>query len=268
MVTAAGGLVAVAIAITASPLTPIGAARLAEPAPGVQVNLAVLAAGFAVLALVPLVLLVPVAWRGRGPGRRDRSAWPSQGGRAGVSRLGAAGGRGRAGDRRHRRADGVRAGPRPDRGAGAQRPDRARPWRSRPCVAAAGVRHQPDRPGRHPAPVRAELAQELDLGFGGVPAALAAKLLAAEPAVDRVCGRQLRPAQRGRQPAPSCPPIGIAPVRGRDFLTLLAGRAPASPGEIALGAQTMRARAPRLGQTVRVAVNQVATRPRMAAPAG
>ena len=82
VVTVAGGLVAVAIAIAASPVMPIGAARLAEPAPGVQVNLAVLAAGFAVFALLPLALLSPAAWAAAA-GRRDRSAWPSRDGRAG-----------------------------------------------------------------------------------------------------------------------------------------------------------------------------------------
>ena len=123
VVTVAGGLVAVAIAIAASPVMPIGAARLAEPAPGVQVNLAVLAAGFAVFALVPLVLLSPAAWAAAHPG-----AGTARRGRAGAAgpglAAGRAGGPNRARHRRHRRADGVRAGPRPDRGASAQRPDR------------------------------------------------------------------------------------------------------------------------------------------------
>ena len=60
-VTLAGGCLAVAIAIAASPLMPIGAARLAEPAPGIEVNLAILAVGFAVIALVPLAMVVPSA---------------------------------------------------------------------------------------------------------------------------------------------------------------------------------------------------------------
>jgi hypothetical protein len=48
---------------------------------------------------------------------------------------------------------------------------------------------------------------------------------------------------------------GSARGSGGGYLTLLAGRAPAGPGEIALGAQTMRAVRARLGQDVRVAVN-------------
>ena len=52
-----------AIAIAASPLMPIGSARLAEPDPGVEVNVALLGAGFAVIALLPLAVLAPAAWR-------------------------------------------------------------------------------------------------------------------------------------------------------------------------------------------------------------
>ena len=55
------------------------------------------------------------------------------------------------------------------------------------------------------------------------------------------------------------PAIGIDPVHGGGYLTLLAGRPPSAPNEIALGAQTMRAMHRRLGQTVQVAVNLVAT---------
>jgi hypothetical protein len=57
------------------------------------------------------------------------------------------------------------------------------------------------------------------------------------------------------------PAIGIGPARGRDFLTLLAGRAPTAPGQIVLGAQTMRAVHARIGQALRVMVNQVSQSP-------
>ncbi|MGB6618672.1 MAG: FtsX-like permease family protein, partial [Trebonia sp.] len=63
IVTLAGGVIAVAVAIAASPLMPIGPARLAEPHPGVEVNLAILAPGFAAIALLPLALLAGAAWR-------------------------------------------------------------------------------------------------------------------------------------------------------------------------------------------------------------
>ncbi len=51
--------------------------------------------------------------------------------------------------------------------------------------------------------------------------------------------------------------IGIDPVRGGGYLTLLSGRAPSAPGEIALGAQTLRALHRQLGQTVQVVVDRV-----------
>ena len=63
MVTGTGAVLAVAVAVAASPLTPIGAARLAEPDPGVHADIAVLAAGLAIIALLPLILLALPAWR-------------------------------------------------------------------------------------------------------------------------------------------------------------------------------------------------------------
>ncbi len=61
--TAAGALGAVAIAIAASPLTPIGPARLAEPHPGVSVNVGVLAAGAAAIVVLLVARVAVTAWR-------------------------------------------------------------------------------------------------------------------------------------------------------------------------------------------------------------
>jgi hypothetical protein len=60
---AAGGAAAVVIAIAASPLTPIGPARLAEPSPGVSVDGPVLAIGFAVIVVALLARVAVTAWR-------------------------------------------------------------------------------------------------------------------------------------------------------------------------------------------------------------
>src|SRR4029077_1842506 len=59
----------------------------------------------------------------------------------------------------------------------------------------------------------------------------------------------------------SVPAIGIDRGRGRDYLTLLAGRAPSAPDEIVLGAPTLRTVHRRLGQTVRVTVDQIVRPP-------
>jgi predicted lysophospholipase L1 biosynthesis ABC-type transport system permease subunit len=97
IVSAAGGCVAVAIAVAASPLMPIGPARLAEPDPGVQVNLAIFGIGLAAVAVLPVLVIAPVAWHaaragsGRGSGQpaptapiRFRAGAP----RADISALG------------------------------------------------------------------------------------------------------------------------------------------------------------------------------------
>jgi putative ABC transport system permease protein len=51
------------------------------------------------------------------------------------------------------------------------------------------------------------------------------------------------------------PVVGVDPVHGDGYLTMLAGRPPVNTGEIALGAQTMRALGVRIGQTVRARVD-------------
>ena len=156
IVTVTGAIVAVAIAIAASPLMPIGPARLAEPHPGVEVNLAILGAGFAVIALLPLAVLVPPAWRAArqaqgplGAGRAHRPAVAAVAAGCGADPR-------RVRDRRRRGRDGVRARPRPDRGPGAQRPGRQR-HRGRRARGRRRLRRQPHRPGQHAARLRAEL---------------------------------------------------------------------------------------------------------------
>src|SRR5205814_3994514 len=59
VVTITGAAAAVGVAVAASPLMPVGAARAAEPSPGIEVNLAILAAGFAVIAAAPLLMVAP-----------------------------------------------------------------------------------------------------------------------------------------------------------------------------------------------------------------
>ena len=59
----AGALLAAAVALAASPLMPIGPARLAEPDPGVSADVAVLAIGFAGIVLVLVAQAGWPAWR-------------------------------------------------------------------------------------------------------------------------------------------------------------------------------------------------------------
>ena len=266
VVTGAGGLIAVGIAIAASPLMPIGAARLAEPAPGIEVNLAVLAAGFAIFALVPLAVLVPAAWgaaaRPQGPLGLGEPARVSH-----VSRLGSLlGGAGSVTG-----GIGVRMAFEPGRGRTAV-PVRSALVGTTVAVASGlaavvfgasliGLVGTPHRYGQN-------WAQVLDLGFGGVTTRFGAKVLAREPDLAGVAAGNYGQVSIGTGQA-SVPAIGIDQVRGRDYLTLLAGRAPSAPDEIVLGAQTLRTVHRRLGQTVRVdASTRSCARPPTAGPAG
>jgi ABC-type antimicrobial peptide transport system permease subunit len=63
IVTVTGAIVAIAVTIAASPLMPIGPARLAEPDPGLSVNGPVLAFGFAGICVLLLARVVATAWR-------------------------------------------------------------------------------------------------------------------------------------------------------------------------------------------------------------
>jgi len=60
---AAGAVAAAGLAVAASPLMPIGTARLAEPDPGVSVDAAVLAAGAVVIVLLAVARVARPAWR-------------------------------------------------------------------------------------------------------------------------------------------------------------------------------------------------------------
>ena len=79
-----GGLVAVAVSVLASPIMPVGAARLAEPSPGIDVDVAVLGLGF--VAIIVLLVAV-VAWPSWRLNWRPRRTWT-----AGRQRCAAGGG--------------------------------------------------------------------------------------------------------------------------------------------------------------------------------
>jgi len=248
VVTLTGAAIAVPIAIAASPLMPIGPARLAEPQPGIEVNIAVLAAGFVAIAVLPLAVLVPSAWRAasRAPGPLG-VAEPEASPRA--SRVGSA--LGRVGSVSG--SVGVRMAFEPGRGRTAV-PVRSALAGTIVAIAAVvaalvfgtsliALVGTPHRYGQN-------WAQELNLGFVGVTAARAARLLSTEPAITGyAAGDNGQLSVDGK----TVPAIGISPVRGQGYYTLLAGRYPSGPGQIVLGAQTLRAVHGRLGQTVHVA---------------
>jgi ABC-type antimicrobial peptide transport system permease subunit len=243
-VTVPAACLAVAVAIAASPLMPIGPARLAEPSPGVEANLALLGAGLAAIALLPVALLVPVAWRAAARAGRPLDATGAPG--------------------RPRRGPPLTLAGSVTEGIGARmafQPGYGRtavPVRSSliattaavMAVIAAGVfgasfirlTSTPHRYGQN-------WSEQLNLQFGGIPAAEVRTALAAQPGVTGYAAGDYGQVSIGGQAIPA---IGLDPLHGRGFLTLLAGRAPATGAEIALGEGTLRSLHLRLGQRVPV----------------
>ncbi len=258
VVTLGGGVLAVAIAVALSPLTPIGPAQLAEPAPGIGVDLALLAAGFALVVLTPLAVVAPAAWRTASrpaPGAAEHL-------RTRSSRLGSA--LGLAGSVPG--AIGVRMAFETGRGRAAVpvRSALAAVTVAVVAVTAAtvfgsslirlvGTQH---RYGQN-------WTRELDLSFGAASAALLAHLVATQPGVTGYAdGDYGEVTIHGHTVAA----IGLTPVRGRGYLTLLDGHPPSGPGQIVLGARTLRSLHLSLGQTVRVTANAYGVTGRAAHP--
>ncbi|HSS89850.1 MAG TPA: FtsX-like permease family protein [Streptosporangiaceae bacterium] len=264
VMTTAGAAVAVVVAIAASPLMPIGPARSAEPSPGIEVNLAVLGAGFVLIAAVPLLVMVPAALRAANrtqgalglaelaaPGRRPSRLSPALGLAGSVpGNLG------------------VRMAFEPGHGRTAV-PVRSALVGTTVAVGAVvaamvfgasflGLVGTPHRYGQN-------WPQELNLQAGAVPGAIGEKVLAQVKGLTQYAGGNYgevsvaTPASSGTV----VPAIGLDQLRGRGFLTLLAGRAPAGPHEIALGPRTLRTLGLHVGQRVKVGVNGRASQMRI-----
>jgi FtsX-like permease family/MacB-like periplasmic core domain len=246
-VTVLGACLAVGAAIAASPLTPIGPARLAEPAPGIAVNVAILITGLALIILLPLAVVAPAAWRAASAaGGADGLAEPA--GLPRVSRLASAlsvagsvtGG------------VGVRTAFEPGRGRTAV-PVRSALTGVVVAVAAvtaaavfgsslARLVSTPHRYGQN-------WQQTLDLEFGAFPARLLDRIVSAQRGVAGYAYGNYGQLNVDGQPVAA---VGLAPVRGQGYLTVVAGHLPSGPGQIAVGARTLRSLHRRVGQTVQV----------------
>jgi hypothetical protein len=247
LVTGTGAAIAVVLAIAVSPLMPIGPARLAEPSPGVEVNLAVLGAGFAGLALLPLALAA------RAAGLSARQA---------MGPLGVA-----------------------EPPAATSRLAAALP-RIGLVTAGIGIRmaFEPGH-GRTAVPVRSALTGTM-VAVAAVVAALvfgtnlvtlvdtphlygqnwAVKVDIQQPTLTMAEVRDVMSGVRGvtgyaagnygevRLAGTETPAIGVEAVSGTGFITLLRGREPTRTNEVAVGASTMRAYGWRLGQHIPAAM--------------
>lgn len=264
LVTGAGAVVAVGVAVAASPLMPIGPARFAEPSPGIDINLPILGAGFVIIAAAPLLVLAPGAVRAatRAPGALGVAEPPAP---ARPSRLAPA--LGLAGSVPG--SLGVRMAVEPGHGRTAvpMRSALAGTTLTVAAVVAAlvfgtsflGLVGTPHRYGQN-------WAQELDLQVGAIPATLAARALTEVSGLDQYAGGNYgqvtvavpgsgNGAAEGSSNGAVVPAIGINQLHGNGFLTLLAGHGPAGPRQIALGPRTLRILGVHLGQPVRVSAN-------------
>jgi hypothetical protein len=249
-VTVTGGCLAEAVAIAGSPLMPIGAARLAEPTPGIDIDLAILAAGFAVIVLAPLAVVIPAAWT-VAAGPRGAPGGPAPAVLRGPGRLGTAlslagSVTGRIGLRMaFERGHGRTAVP--------VRSALAAITVAVTTVTAAEVFGSslvalvstPHRYGQN-------WSQVLDLEFGAASQPMLTRIVSAQPGVtEYAAGDYGQVTIQGRTVAA----IGLAPAGGQGYLTLLAGHLPSGPGQIAVGARTLRSLHGQVGQTVQVAAS-------------
>jgi FtsX-like permease family/MacB-like periplasmic core domain len=255
-VTVAGAVIAVGVAIAASPLMPIGPAREAEPSPGIEVNLAMLGAGFVIIAVVPLLVMVPAALRAatRPPGALGLAepAAPARRSRLAPA-LGLAGS--------VPGSIGVRMAFEPGHGRTAV-PVRSALVGVTVAVAAVvaalvfgasflGLVGTPHRYGQN-------WAQQLDLQVGSVPGAVGARVLTRITGLTAYAGGDYGQVSvaAGGGGGTAVPAIGLDQLHGHGFLTLLAGRAPAGPGEIALGPRTLRTLGLHVGQRIEVSAGR------------
>ena len=250
VVTASGGFLAAIMAIAASPLTPIGAARVAEPQPGIMVDALILGPGLALLVILPLALILPAAWRAAsmspGSSRAAMAALPERSSR--TARILSAGSS-------VTRAIGVRMALKPGRGRTAV-PVRSAMLGTVVAVAATVAALVFGASFLHllatPAQYGQNWAEELDVGFGGLDRQVIGKVAAMQPGLtDYAAGNYGQISVNGTL----VPAIGIDTLRGSGFVTMLSGHPPAGRNQIAFGAQTLRALHRSPGQRVSIVVN-------------
>jgi hypothetical protein len=242
---AAAGL-AVGIAVAASPMMPIGPARLADPSPGPQADLAVLLPGAAAIVVLLVARAAVTAWRETAAGRPGPAPAPARG-PAPAAWLAAAGAPATA-------VTGVRLALDPGRGR------RAVPVRSAllgtalsvtAVVAALTFGASLLRLVQTPRLYGQSWDAAIDVQFGNVEPGQVRAITARVPAITAWTYGMHGTVSIGRTVVPA---IGLVPGRGALISpTVLTGRAPAARDEIVLGTTVLRQAGLRVGQHVRVA---------------
>jgi hypothetical protein len=243
-----GGLLAAIVALVSSSLFPIGPARLAEPAPGLSANPAVL--GIGLLATVVLLLAAAAI-----------PAWRAASAPAGVGGLAEVGGS----ERRSRLADAAtRAGLAPTAATGfrmALEPGHgptAVPVRSAivglvgaitAVTAAFTFGTNLNRLVTTPRLYGWNWNVMVDGRFGSLPKNASLDAIGSHRFVRAIAGGNYGDVTiKGLQ----IPAVGIDPLTGSIFPTLIEGRPPANPREIVLGTSTLRDIHADVGDTVNV----------------
>jgi hypothetical protein len=256
---AIGAATAAGVAVAASPLMPIGAARLAEPDPGVSADATVLAAGAAAIVVLLVAWAAWPAWRLTSTGtRRDSApAAPGRGprltgwaGRAGVPVTAAAG---------------VRLALEPGRGRTAV-PVRAALAGTALSVLAvtaaitfgANLLHLVNTPPLYGK--RWDAAIDVQFPFPPITAAVTERL----GHLPGITGWTFGHHGAVRIGGHVIPAIGLTAGKGPLLSpTLLQGRPPRTGSEIVLGTSTLRQIGRRVGQTVTVTIDRRQLRARI-----
>ena len=240
----AGATLGVAAAIIASNWTPIGAASLAEPSPGMSADWLVLGVGWAASVLLVLAATAAIAWTASRAGPAAlarRSPAVAAGARAGLpvpvivgARFALEPGRGRAAVPVRPAIAGAVAGVLGVLAA---------------LTFSAGISNAVRNPARFGQTWQLTTFYGAD-GQDFAPAGAASRAAAADRDVTGFLDVRIAGAQAGRVSIES---FTYAPVDGKQVpMVLTGGRMPASPGEIALAPTTARELGAAVGATIRL----------------
>jgi hypothetical protein len=250
VVSLVGGLLAAVIAVLASPLTPVGPARVAEPDPGMAANVAILAIGTTLFVALLSAQVAAAAWLATNPShvgataRTRRSQLVNAAAAAGMPVTA---------------TTGLRLALEPGRGASAV-PLRSTLIGAVMAIAAliVAVTFNVDLARLNDTPARYGWSWNLaiDGGYVPLPAGHVGAALGNIPGVAGWAGGNYGHLIVAGQLIPA---VGLDELHGAVFPSLLAGRPPRDSQEVVLGTSTLRAASARVGGTVTV---QIEDRPR------
>ena len=250
----AGAVIAVVVAFLASPIFPIGPARLAETNPGFSANAAILGLGFAGIVLALIAVASYPAWRGAtaaagvlGAGEVRGSERPSRVANA-AARTSAP----------PTMSTGLRMALEPGRGRTAVPVQTAFVGLIAAIAAVAAAFTYSTSLNRLVSTPRLygwNWDMFVDVGFGPIGTPSSIREVSADRSIAALSagtyGANGSIAIQGRL----VPAVGITPIKQEVFPTMVDGRPPFAPEEIVLGRSTLRAAHAKMGDTITVTVN-------------